>query len=159
MLLSVLLILCFNRLVSTLQHEKSFKFDLAATSVFDIGFYNKSLLITSAADIIQKDIETGQLQRRFIGHTGQINSFKVFNGSTMITSGWDDMVIVWDLVTGSILKRISLGASKTYPSSIQFVGDDLLVCGIDGKVRMVSMVAGRVVQTISNLLHVCSSVY
>lgn len=152
MLRFVLLIFSFNLLVSGLQHEKSFMFDTAASDVVDIALYNRSLLITSANDMVQKDIETGNLQRRFIAHTGQIHSFKVFNGSRMITSGWDDMIIVWDLLSGSILRRIWLGASNTYPKSIQLAGDSLFVGGMDSKVRIVNMINGRVVQTFSNLL-------
>jgi WD40 repeat protein len=139
-------------MVSTLQHEKSFMFDRTAASVLDIELYKRSLLITSSNDIVQKDIETGNIQRKFLAHSGQIHSFKVIDGSTMITSAWDDMIIVWDLVTGSIVRRIWLEGTRTFPKSIQLVRDSLFECGLDGRVRIVSMITGRVVQTISNII-------
>ncbi|KAI3655837.1 hypothetical protein MP638_002839, partial [Amoeboaphelidium occidentale] len=130
----------FNFMVSTLQHEKSFMFDRTAASVLDIDLYKRSLLITSSNDIVQKDIETGNVQRKFLAHSGQIHSFKVIDGSTMITSAWDDMIIVWDLVTGSIVRRIWLEGTRTFPKSIQLVRDSLFECGLDGRVRIVSMI-------------------
>lgn len=127
-------------------------FDRTAASVLDIELYKRSLLITSSNDIVQKDIETGNVQRKFLAHSGQIHSFKVIDGSTMITSAWDDMIMVWDLVTGSIVRRIWLGDTRTFPKSIQLVRDSLFECGLDGRVRIVSMITGRVVQTISNII-------
>lgn len=127
-------------------------FDRTAASVLDIELYKRSLLITSSNDIVQKDIETGNVQRKFLAHSGQIHSFKVIDGSTMITSAWDDMIMVWDLVTGSIVRRIWLGGTRTFPKSIQLVRDSLFECGLDGRVRIVSMITGRVVQTISNII-------
>lgn len=137
-------------LVSSLQHEKSFMVDLTATNVVDIALYNRSLLVTSSSDIVQKDVETGAVQRTFLAHTDLILSLKVVNGSTMITSGWDDIIIVWDLKSGSVLRRIWLEASGTYPKSMQLVNSNLFVCGLDGKVRIVDMISGRVARTISN---------
>lgn len=135
-------------LVSTLQHEKSFVYDNTASSSLDIALYNHSLLITAANDIVQKDIETGSVQRKFIAHSGQIQKILVVNGSTMITAAWDDMIIVWDLISGSIVRRISLEGSSTYPSGIQLMSERLLVCGKDGKVRIVNMLSGIVAQII-----------
>lgn len=66
----------------------------------------------------------------------------------MITSAWDDMIIVWDLVTGSILRRIWLEASNTSSQSIKLVSNDLFACGLDGKVRVINMISGRVVRVI-----------
>jgi WD40 repeat protein len=68
----------------------------------------------------------------------------------MITSASDDMIIVWDLVSGSILRRIGLETSGTFPLSIQLASDALFVCGQDGIVRIVNMITGRVAHTISN---------
>lgn len=149
MLVTLLLILSFNHMVSSLQHDKSFVVDSTASSVFAIALYNRSLLITSSHDVIQKDIETGSLERKFIGHTGQIFSLMVINDSTMITSGWDDMIILWNLITGSIMKRIWLGTSKTFPNSIGLLSNNLLVCGKDGKVRIVNIISSKVAQTIN----------
>jgi WD40 repeat protein len=60
------------------------------------------------------------------------------------------MIIVWDLATGSIMRRIWLEAFNTYPSSIKLESNSLFVCGLDGRVRIVNMMSGRVVQTTCN---------
>lgn len=151
---SLLILLSSKLLVSTLLHEKSFGLDSADGSIYAMALYNDSLLITSTNDVVQKDIETGSVQRRFMAHSGQARSIVVVNGSTMITAGWDDMIIVWDLLTGSIVRRIWLGAQGTLPSSIQLVENNLFVCGSDGMARMVNMITGRVVQTISNFMQI-----
>jgi len=139
MLRTALLLLSFNLIISALQHDKSFMLDSTASFVLDIALYKRSLLITSSNDIVQKDIETGRVQRNFVAHTDVITSFVVVNDTTMITSGWDDMVIVWDLISGSIMKRIWLQAPRTLPSSMALWNNDLLVCGYDGKVRFVNV--------------------
>lgn len=68
MLASLLLLLSFNLMASTLRHEKSFVADTIANAVVDIALYNRSLLITSSNDVVQKDIETGYVQRKFVAH-------------------------------------------------------------------------------------------
>jgi WD40 repeat protein len=144
MLISALLILSFNLITSALQHEKSFMFDSTASSVFAIALYKRSLLITSSTDVIQKDIETGIFQRKFVAHSSIIESILVVNGTKMITTGGDDMVIVWDLISGSIMKRIWLEAPMTFPSSMAIKNSDVFVSGRDGKVRIVNFLFGRV---------------
>ncbi|KAI3658801.1 hypothetical protein MP638_002601 [Amoeboaphelidium occidentale] len=79
---------------------------------------------------------------------GKVETILVFNRSTMITSGGDDMVIVWDLICGSILRRIWLQATNTFPKSIQLSDNNLFVCRSDGIVRIVDMISGRVDQTV-----------
>jgi WD40 repeat protein len=69
----------------------------------------------------------------------------------MITSGWDDMIIVWDLVSGSIIRRVWLGTSNTFPTSINAAGNGLFVGGLDGKARIINLISGRI-QTISKFL-------
>lgn len=145
----LLLLLNLSHLVLTLQHVKSFMSDSTATNIYGIAVYHKSLLITSSNDVVQKDIETGIIQRKFIAHSGQIQNILVVNGSTMITSAWDDMIIVWDLITGSISKRIWLEGSNKLPTSIQVKSDTLFVCGFDSKVRLVNLITGKVAVTIN----------
>jgi WD40 repeat protein len=158
-LISSLIVISLNLLVSTLQHEKSFMFDRTATAVLDLALYNRSLLITSSNDVVQVDIETGSFQRRFIAHLGKVETILVVNSSKMITSGGDDMVIVWDLISGSILRRIWLEATNTFPKSIQLAENNLFVCGSDGFVRIVDMISGRVDQTVGNFKEVCLLVF
>jgi hypothetical protein len=49
----------------------------------------------------------------------------------MITSGQDNMIVVWDLVAGSILKRISLRISDAVIESL-IEKNDLVIGGCDG---------------------------
>jgi WD40 repeat protein len=82
---------------TTLEHEKSFLMQENAAIVWSIAIYKDSLLLTSSNDIVQKDIQTGDIQRTFRAHKKTIYSFLVTNDSMMITSAYDDMIMVWDL--------------------------------------------------------------
>jgi WD40 repeat protein len=96
---------------TSLEHEKSFLLQDRASNVNAVGLYKDSLLMSSSNDVVQKDIETGMLQRTFRAHVRTVLSFAITNDSRMITSGYENMIVVWNLVTGSILKRISLRIS------------------------------------------------
>lgn len=143
------LILSFNLLLTALQHEKSFLLQEGAAVVYDIDFYKESLLLTSSNDIVEKDIETGVIKRTFRAHTSIIKSFLVTNGSTMVTSGWDDMIIVWDLETGSAVHRIWLRESDIFVASIAIQDEKLFAGGQDGSIRYIDLLTARVVRTIS----------
>jgi hypothetical protein len=56
-------------ITTSLVYEKSFLLQDGAASVLAIALYKDSLLLTSSSDIIQKDIETGAIQRTFRAHT------------------------------------------------------------------------------------------
>jgi WD40 repeat protein len=122
-----------------------------ASNVLAIGLYRDSLLVTVSNDVVEKHIETGLLLRTFRAHDQTVYSFVVTNDSKMITSGYDDMIIVWDLVTGSILKRIWLRVLDTRINSLQAQNDLVIAGGLDNKVRQVDLVSGRIVRTIGNL--------
>ncbi|KAI3655673.1 hypothetical protein MP638_007017, partial [Amoeboaphelidium occidentale] len=129
-------------------HEKSFLVQDGASIVVAVALYKDSLLLTASNDIVQKDIQTGAIQRTFRAHQSLVYSFVVTNDSRMISSGYDDMIIVWDLDTGSILKRIWLRASDTLITSLQVQNDLVIACGLDGKTRQIDLVSGRIVRTI-----------
>lgn len=112
--LRLLLILALLPHISNgLDHEKSFLLQEGSSAIFCVGFYKHSILMSSTSDIVQKDIDTGASQRTFRAHTNQVPTFLVVNESIMISIGWDDMIIMWDLDSGSMMKRISLGSSQT----------------------------------------------
>lgn len=134
----------------SLVYEKSFLLQDGAASAFAIALYKDSLLLTSSSDIIQKDIETGAIQRTFRAHTNQIISMLVTKDSRMITSGYDDMIIVWNLDSGSIIRRISLESSKTQIRSITFLDDQLFTGGYDLIVRQVDVTTGKITTVKSN---------
>jgi WD40 repeat protein len=109
-------------------------------------------LVPVSNDIVQKDIHTGSVQRTFRAHKSQVRSFIVVGASRLISTASDDMIIVWDLETGSILKRIFLRAFNTLISSISVQNNQLFTSGSDGIVRHVDLLAGKVMKTIGNVL-------
>jgi WD40 repeat protein len=144
-------ILATLSLSTSLQHEKSFLVQDGASVITTVAVYQNSILLTSSNDIIQKNIGTGLQQRVFRAHTNQILSFVLTNDSRMITAGWDDMIIVWDLESGSIMKRIWLGSSDTNVQSVSFWNEQVLTGGDDGKIRRVDLTTGRVSRTAGKL--------
>ncbi|KAI3655284.1 hypothetical protein MP638_004275, partial [Amoeboaphelidium occidentale] len=94
--------------------------------------------MTSSNDVV-KNIETGLVERTFKAHTGLVRSFVVANDS-LITSGYDDMIILWDLFSGSILKRIWLGSTSTLVEHITFKNDQVFTCGLDRKLSHVDFI-------------------
>ncbi|KAI3655801.1 hypothetical protein MP638_001221, partial [Amoeboaphelidium occidentale] len=120
-----------------------------ASIVWSIALYEDSLLLTSSNDIVQKDIQTGAIQRTFRVHKKPIYSFIVTEDSRMISSAYDDMIIVWDLETGSILKRIWLRSSGTRIRSIYLQDERVFMGGLDGEVRQIDLLSGKVVRTTS----------
>lgn len=68
--------------------------------------------------------------------------------STMIFAGYDDLIIVWDLVTGSVLKRIKLSASNTQIYSISCKDHFLWAGGLDYMLRQVDLITGKIVKLI-----------
>jgi WD40 repeat protein len=138
--------------ITTLEHEKSFLMQNGAGRATKINFYKDSLLITSSNDIVQKDIETGVFQRTFRAHSSQIFTFFVTNDSRMITSSFDDSVIVWDLVSGSVRKRIPLKSSNTIIRCMYYMDEQVFTGGFDGKLRQIDLVTAKVVKIIGKRL-------
>lgn len=145
----MIIMLC-SYAATSLEHEKSFLLQDRASNVNAVGLYKDSLLMSSSNDVVQRDIETGMLQRTFRAHDRTVLSLAITNDSRMITSGYDNMIVVWDLVAGSILKRISLRISDAVIESL-IVKNDLVIGGCDDyKVRQVDLLSGRIVRTIGN---------
>ncbi|KAI3655422.1 hypothetical protein MP638_001410, partial [Amoeboaphelidium occidentale] len=131
-----------------LEHEKSFLVHNEASNVYAIALYGESLLLTSTNDVVQKSIETGRVERTFRAHSNRIYSFLLTNDSRMITSGLDANIIVWDMKTGSILRRIWLGSENAMIMSITVQNGMLFAGCTDAKVRHVNLVTGRIVRAI-----------
>lgn len=98
-------------LVSCLDHEKSFLASDRVSTVQSMAVLN-SMFISTSNDVVQKDIETGFIQRMFRAHKEMMQCFVITDDSRMITSSYDGTVIIWSLSTGSILRRISSGSSR-----------------------------------------------
>lgn len=142
--------LILGLLVITLEHEKSFLLQDGASIVWSLAIYEDSLLLTASNDIVQKNVQTGAIQRTFRAHQKAIFSLVVTTDSRMISAANDDMIILWDLETGSMLKRIWLRSSDTLIKSLYLQDDQVFVGGLDSKLRQVDLVTGRVVRTICN---------
>ncbi|KAI3657145.1 hypothetical protein MP638_002337 [Amoeboaphelidium occidentale] len=140
-----LLVLC--GMICMLDHEKSFLLQDGAANIDSLSLYQDCILITSLNDVVQKDIETGAIQRTFRAHSNGISSLLITNDSRMITAGLDDKVIIWDLVTGSVLKRISLGLTNTLVVAIYLQDNQLRVGSRDATLRRIDLISGRTINT------------
>jgi WD40 repeat protein len=141
------LFLMISPLFSALEHDKSFQLQDGGTMVYSIALFKDSLLLTSSSDIVEKDTKTGAVVRTFSAHTSTVVGIIVTNASEMITSGLDNMIIVWSLETGAVLKRIWVGSLNTQVESISWQNNQLFTGGLDGKVRQIDLITGKVVQT------------
>ncbi|KAI3656828.1 hypothetical protein MP638_004037 [Amoeboaphelidium occidentale] len=142
------LIFLLSSRYGSLEHEKRFLLEDSASTVWRIALYKDSLLITSSNDIIQKDIETGSIQRTFRSHTNMVRTFIVLNDSRIIRTGNDDHIIIWDLETGSVLKRIWLRATNTLVRSISYQNGIIFAGGADNHLRQIDSLTGRILKTI-----------
>jgi WD40 repeat protein len=146
-LFKVYVVVSFSYFVSGLEHEKSFLVQDSFGSVACLAAYNDSVYIANSNDVVQRDAETGDVQRTFRAHQNSIVSFIITEDSRMITSAYDDLIIIWNLHTGSILKRIFVGVSNTQIQSISYQNGKIIMGGADRKVRQLDLVTGRVLRT------------
>jgi hypothetical protein len=70
----------------------------------------------------------------------------------MITSSYDDSVIIWDLVSGSVRKRIPLKSSNTLIYRMYYMDEQVFTGGLDGKLRQIDLVTAKVVKIIGKRL-------
>lgn len=147
-LIACLVIALKSLVLLALEHEKSFLLSDVAAPVFDVQFYMNSVLITCNKDICQRDIETGALERTLRAHTKYISAFVVTDDHRMITAGWDDMIVVWNLTTGSVIKRIPLSSRDTAIARIAYQNDQLYTCGKDGIARHIDLKTFKVDKSI-----------
>ncbi|KAI3655406.1 hypothetical protein MP638_007123, partial [Amoeboaphelidium occidentale] len=99
-------------------------------------------------DVVEKDIETGSVKRTFRAHRDTVNYFVITDDSRMITTSYDDYLIIWDLVTGSILKRILVRITEEYFQSISFVHEVVVGVSAGTRVYQVDLRSGRFVRSI-----------
>lgn len=153
-LLSILLLaIILFPLATTLDHEKSFLIQEDTANVFAIALYQDSLLLTSSADIVQKNIETGLIERAFRAHTNQVFSIIVNNDSQMVTAGSDSYVILWDLESGSIKRRIRLGPGDVRVTYMCVFNSHAFVGSMDSKVRHINLATGSIVKEFGKVLY------
>lgn len=142
--LDLLLIILLPTVTLSLEHEKNFLLRVNAAAVWSLAFYKDSVLITTTNDIVQKSLDTGSIQRTFRGHNNRVRSIVAINETTLISGGWDDMIIMWSLETGSVIRRISFGSSYTLIEAISVENDLLFAGGADERLRFVNLATGRV---------------
>jgi WD40 repeat protein len=100
---------------------------------------------------VEKDIDTGAVKRTFRAHQDTINYFVITDDFRMITTSYDDYLIIWDLATGSILKRILVRITEDYLQSISFVNEVVVGVSAGTRVYQVDLRSGRFVRTIGTL--------
>lgn len=147
-LVSIFVIVWLSHFTKSLEHEKSFLVQDGFANINTIAIHKSSLLISNSNDVVQRDIDTGEIQRTFRAHNNVIYSFVVTEDFRLITSAYDDMIIIWSLDDGSILKRIWLRSSEIQIQSISFDNEKLLIGGLDGQVRQLDLVSGRLLKSI-----------
>ena len=87
-----------------LRHELSGFFRLPEAIVFSAD----STMLFAAADnvVLVYDVETGDVLRRFIGHSDRVNDIDVSaDGRFAISASDDGTVILWDIASGQIVRR------------------------------------------------------
>lgn len=99
-------------------------------SAYNISFTdNDAYLIVGLLDKTLRllEIETKKFVREFVGHTDIVTSIEVDEDEIM-TSGWDGQVIVWDLYSGLIKKKLRLDrpcySAKNLKGTIVTAGAD-----------------------------------
>ncbi|KAI3655455.1 hypothetical protein MP638_006776, partial [Amoeboaphelidium occidentale] len=145
----LLQIAMMSKMAVALEHEKSFLLTDSPSWVYLICPYKNSILLPAYNDIVQRDTKTGEVQRTFRAHTKRPRTFVVTDDNRMISWGEYDMIIVWDLISGSIAKKIWLGPTPTEIKKIVFGNDQLFTCGFDAKIRQIDLTSGRTIQTIN----------
>lgn len=145
---NIILIVLTTLPISALDHEKSLLVQDSFSSIHCIAVHKNSILISNSNDVVQRDLDTGEIQRTFRAHQSFIMSFLVTGDSRLITSSYDDMIIVWDFDNGSIIQRISIRASGAQIQRIVYKDETIFVGSYDMKVRQIDLVAGRVVKTL-----------
>ncbi|KAI3655830.1 hypothetical protein MP638_000232, partial [Amoeboaphelidium occidentale] len=117
----VLIFVLFNCLqVETAEPIRSFMLQDSGVTGRVILHYKGFIIGSGNSDIVQRDIETGQIVRTLRGHNGQVFWFSIL-GDHLYSVGSDERIVVWDLEKGQIIRRIVLQQCK---SSLGFIVTD-----------------------------------
>lgn len=152
MMINLIQILCLSLFcinLQSLQHAKSFIVQDDINSLSGLALYQNSMLLNALNDIIEKDIETGEVRRIFRGHTSTVTAFTIFKQNFMVTAGLDLQLILWDLVSGSIIKRVALGADGASVQAVAAVGDTAFVGTFFARILKIDLITGQVVRNIN----------
>ncbi|KAI3656954.1 hypothetical protein MP638_004213 [Amoeboaphelidium occidentale] len=126
------------------DHSKTFLLQDSVDAVRSVGVYKESFLYSYSTDIVQKNIETGRIERTLRAHPNSIQSLLVLNNPIMISGCYGNFVILWDLETGSVLKRFYLGSAEILLSGLIVLNDVAFTSGLDGNVRRIDVTSNRV---------------
>lgn len=85
------------------------------------------------------EIETMQFVKEYVGHTNVVTSIQQTRDE-IVTSGWDGQVVVWDLYSGLIKKRLKTG--KAVFSAVGF-NDLILFAGADRAIHLWNRNTGK----------------
>jgi WD40 repeat protein len=86
---------------------------------------------------IQNGQISGQLLRRFVGHSGAVNSI-AFDGRDLLSASEDGTLRLWDGLTGDLIQRF--GEQDSPITSVVFTRNDAALIGtLNGEVKTISI--------------------
>jgi len=133
--------------VKTGKEIKFFKKVQAFTSDFSVfGNY----IVTGGLDknFSLFEINSGDLFRRFIGHTDAVSSFDFTpDGKTIVSGSWDGNVCIWDVISGFQLKKINPDQGQIHSVCFSNFGKYIFSGGSDGTIKMWNTNSGKLLKT------------
>lgn len=107
----------------------------------------KTFLSASADGILRlRDLETGRLLRRLVGHSGDITGVAYSpSGETALTASTDGSLILWDLQTGEMLRRFEVETGGINALAISPDGAYFLYGLDNGNVVYANLAEARVI--------------
>ncbi|WP_421762696.1 caspase family protein [Ekhidna sp.] len=91
------------------------------------------------------EIETKQIVREFVGHTDNVTSLKTY-GNEVLSTSWDGKIILWDLYSGLIKKRIDSG-KPVFDALI--VVDQIISVGADRSINFWDKASGKRIESLA----------
>lgn len=113
---------------------------------------NKCLAISVCNVVLLIDLQTIRVNRYLIGHNNLVDSV-AFNkdGSRLVSTYCDGTIIVWDVVAGTSIHKISLGNDVPFYSTVYSPNDNFFITNSwDGTLRKWDDNTGKMLWTIPN---------
>lgn len=127
-----------------LEYEKTFLLQEDIVYSSSVAAYEGSLLYDTATDIAQISVETGKLERTFRGHANEVFSIVVLNKTLMLSLCEDKKLVLWDLETGSILKRYQVDFDFLSNVQVALIENMILLGNFDGVVRKIDLKTDKI---------------
>jgi WD40 repeat protein len=131
-----------------LVHTKSFLLQIDFTVVQAVIVQNGSLFHTTGIDIVQRDTDTGLIRRTLRAHSQAVQTMVLVDRQTLVSVAWDDLLVVWDLPTGSIIRRINLTPRNLYPQKLSFTDSRIIVGNAGNSLTIANYQTGRILNNL-----------